>query len=87
VRRSLTRGAVAILATAAVVAAAAGPASAAGSDSKVSRTTTVGVHNTYDPATFAYLAQALDEHPGLIELDVWPDIITRTPARWCSSWS
>jgi hypothetical protein len=77
VRSSLTRRAVAIVAAAAVVAAAATPASAAGSDSKVSRTTTVGVHNTYDPATFSYLAQALDLHPGLIELDVWPDVITR----------
>ncbi|MFI6071449.1 phosphatidylinositol-specific phospholipase C domain-containing protein [Actinoplanes sp. NPDC051343] len=74
---SLTRSAVAVFAAAAVVAAAAAPASAAGPDSKVSRTTTVGIHNTYDPATFGYLAQALDEHPGLIELDVWPDIVTR----------
>jgi hypothetical protein len=76
VRSSLTRGAVAILAAAAVTAAAT-PAMAAGSDTRVSHTTTVGVHNTYDPATFGYLAQALDLHPGLIELDVWPDIITR----------
>jgi hypothetical protein len=76
VRSSLTRGAVAILAAAAVTAAVT-PAMAAGSDTRVSRTTTVGVHNTYDPATFAYLAKALDLHPGLIELDVWPDIITR----------
>lgn len=75
-RSSLIRGGVAVLAAAAIVAAAA-PASAADSGSKVSRTTTVGIHNTYDPATFTYLAQALDEHPGLIELDVWPDIITR----------
>jgi len=43
----------------------------------LSQTTTVGVHNTYDRATFPYLAQALDERPGLIELDVWDDIITR----------
>jgi hypothetical protein len=76
VRRSLTRGALAILAAVAVTAAAT-PALAAGSSTRVSQATTVGVHNTYDPATFAYLAQALDEHPGLIELDVWPDIITR----------
>jgi hypothetical protein len=76
VRRSLTRGALAILAAAAVTAAAT-PALAAGSSTRVSRTTTVGIHNTYDPATFGYLAQALDEHPGLIELDVWPDVITR----------
>ena len=75
-RRSLTRGVLAILATAAVTAAAT-PAFAADSSTRVSQTTTVGIHNTYDPATFAFLAQALDEHPGLIELDVWPDIITR----------
>ncbi|NJC68651.1 hypothetical protein HC031_02760 [Planosporangium thailandense] len=53
------------------------PARAAtGPDDPVSHTTTVGLHNTYDPAAFPYLARALDEHPGLIELDVWPDIIT-----------
>ncbi|BFU45368.1 phosphatidylinositol-specific phospholipase C domain-containing protein [Krasilnikovia sp. MM14-A1004] len=50
---------------------------AAGPESPVSQTTTVGLHNTYDPATFSYLAQALDEHPGMIELDVWVDIVTR----------
>ncbi|WP_373319647.1 phosphatidylinositol-specific phospholipase C domain-containing protein [Rugosimonospora africana] len=61
----------------ALVVAAASPASAAGSGSRFSETTTVGTHNTYDPATFQYLAQALDQHPGLIELDVWDDIFTR----------
>jgi hypothetical protein len=67
----------ATLATVAVLAASTCTAWAAGPDSRFSQTTTVGVHNTYDPATFHYLAQALDEHPGLIELDVWDDIITR----------
>jgi hypothetical protein len=43
----------------------------------VSAATTVGVHNTYEQATYPYLAQALDAHPGLIELDVWDDIFTR----------
>jgi hypothetical protein len=75
VRKSLISGAV--LAVLAATFAGVGPASAADSGSKVSQTTTVGIHNTYDPATFGYLAQALDLHPGLIELDVWPDIITR----------
>lgn len=75
--KTLTRGAVAALAALAVTLTCSGPASAAGSDSRVSQTTTVGVHNTYDPATFGHLAQALDLHPGLIELDVWPDVITR----------
>lgn len=43
----------------------------------VSAVTTVGVHNAYERATYSYLAQSLDAHPGLIELDVWADIITR----------
>jgi hypothetical protein len=77
VRNSLTRGAAAALAALAVTFGSTGPVWAAGPDSLVSQTTTVGVHNTYDPATFSYLAQALDVHPGLIELDVWDDIITR----------
>jgi hypothetical protein len=76
VRKSLTRGTMAALAALAVTFTWTGPAAAADSSSPVSQTTTVGVHNTYDPATFSYLAQALDLHPGLIELDVWPDIIT-----------
>lgn len=67
----------ALTATAVLVVAGASPASAAGTGTKVSQTTTVGVHNTYDPATFGFLAQALDQHPGLIELDVWPDLFTR----------
>ena len=66
-------------ATAAVAAlvASASPAAAADPTSRFSATTTVGTHNTYVPATFPYLAQALDQHPGLIELDVWDDIFTR----------
>ena len=76
-RTSLTRGTVAALAALAVTFAATGPALAAGPDSRVSQTTTVGIHNTYDPATFSYLARALDQRPGLIELDVWDDIVTR----------
>ncbi|ONH50564.1 hypothetical protein CcI49_36920 [Frankia sp. CcI49] len=76
-RRSLTRGAVAALAVIVAVFAGMAPAFAAGSGSRVSQTTTVGIHNTYDPSTFTYLAQALDLRPGLIELDVWPNIITR----------
>ena len=44
---------------------------------RVSAVTTVGVHNTYEPGTYAYLAQALDARPGLIELDVWADVFTR----------
>jgi hypothetical protein len=55
----------------------ADPAGAAGPTSKVSAVTTVGVHNAYERGTYAYLAQALDARPGLIELDVWSNVITR----------
>jgi len=77
VRRFMTRGVAAALAGLVVAVGWGGTARAADAGSKVSQTTTVGVHNTYDPATFSYLAQALDQNPGLIELDVWPDIITK----------
>lgn len=46
-------------------------------DRRVSATTGVGTHNAYEKATYTYLAQSLDARPGLIELDVWPDIFTR----------
>ncbi|MFJ4091348.1 phosphatidylinositol-specific phospholipase C domain-containing protein [Kitasatospora sp. NPDC089913] len=39
--------------------------------------TTVGLHNTYDPAAFRYLAQGLDTGTGMIELDAWPNAITK----------
>ncbi|RVW01359.1 phosphatidylinositol-specific phospholipase C domain-containing protein [Rhodococcus xishaensis] len=34
-------------------------------------TTTVGVHNAYEKATFPYLTDALDAGAALIEIDVW----------------
>jgi len=39
--------------------------------------TTVGLHNTYDPAAFSYLAQSLDTGTGMIELDAWTDTVTK----------
>jgi hypothetical protein len=39
--------------------------------------TTVGIHNTYDPSAFPYLAEALDTGTSMIELDVWDDFITK----------
>ena len=39
--------------------------------------TTVGLHNTYDPGAFPYLAKALDTGTSMIELDVWDDFITK----------
>ena len=77
VRGSLLRGGTAALVALTVVVGISGAARAADSASSVSQTTTVGIHNTYDPATFPYLAQALDQNPGLIELDVWPDVVTK----------
>jgi hypothetical protein len=43
---------------------------------RASETTTVGVHNTYEQATYDYLAHSLDGGAALIELDVWPNIVT-----------
>ncbi|WP_327288077.1 phosphatidylinositol-specific phospholipase C domain-containing protein [Streptomyces sp. NBC_01198] len=55
-----------------------GTASAAGTDElPLSGATTSGLHNTYDPATFSYLAQALDTGTSMIELDVWDDFFTQ----------
>ncbi|WNI18620.1 phosphatidylinositol-specific phospholipase C domain-containing protein [Actinacidiphila sp. ITFR-21] len=68
--------------TACLAFAVAGPgggaASAAGTDSlPLSGATTSGLHNSYDPATFSYLAQALDTGTSMIELDVWDDFFTQ----------
>src|SRR2546429_8743305 len=60
-----------------VVGIHSGPAHA--DEPRQSHTTVVGVHNTYQKATFPYLADALDSGTGLIELDVWADSWTR---RW-----
>ncbi|WP_406142104.1 phosphatidylinositol-specific phospholipase C domain-containing protein [Streptomyces sp. NBC_01089] len=55
-----------------------GGASAADTGSlPLSGATTSGLHNTYDPATFPYLAQSLDTGTSMIELDVWDDIVTK----------
>jgi hypothetical protein len=39
-------------------------------------TTSVGVHNTYAQDAYDYLAQALDSNSSLLELDVWPNVVT-----------
>jgi hypothetical protein len=43
----------------------------------LSGTTTSGIHNTYDPSSFTYLAQGLDTGTSMIELDVWDDVFTQ----------
>lgn len=45
-------------------------------DPGAAHVTTVGVHNTYAKDTYAHLASALDAGAAMIELDVWPDIVT-----------
>ncbi|MEV1290466.1 phosphatidylinositol-specific phospholipase C domain-containing protein [Micromonospora sp. NPDC049679] len=59
-----------------IVLGSAGTAGAADGP-RQSHTTTVGVHNAYQQATFPYLADALDSGAGMIELDVWSDSLTR----------
>lgn len=59
-------------------AGAGGSASAAGPETlPLSGATVSGLHNTYDPAAFPYLARALDTGTSMIELDVWDDFITK----------
>ncbi|MCT9088735.1 Ca2+-dependent phosphoinositide-specific phospholipase C [Streptomyces sp. ASQP_92] len=59
-------------------AGAGGSASAAGPETlPLSGATVSGLHNTYDPAAFPYLARALDSGTSMIELDVWDDFITK----------
>ncbi|GAA3748711.1 phosphatidylinositol-specific phospholipase C domain-containing protein [Streptomyces tremellae] len=60
---------------AALVALLGSPASAADVQQlPYSRSTAVGIHNTYDPAAFPYLADGLDTGAGLIELDTWTNL-------------
>ncbi|KAA2253911.1 hypothetical protein F0L68_32085 [Solihabitans fulvus] len=55
---------------------AAGPAGATTATAPLSQVTGTGVHNTYNPADYGYLAQALDTGTSMIELDAWTDVIT-----------
>jgi hypothetical protein len=67
---------IAFVITALVAGSLVGTTTAGAAPAKISGTTTVGVHNTYDPAAYDYLARALDAGSSLIELDVWPDVFT-----------
>jgi hypothetical protein len=62
--------------TALVAGSVVGATTADADAVRISGTTTVGVHNTYDTAAYDYLARALDAGSALIELDVWPDVFT-----------
>ncbi|MGW2783657.1 phosphatidylinositol-specific phospholipase C domain-containing protein [Streptomyces populi] len=61
-------------------AAGAGGTTASAADTnslQLSGITTSGIHNTYDPGAFTYLAQGLDTGTSMIELDVWDDFFTQ----------
>ena len=77
VRRIIAAAAPLLAATALALAVPAQQADATGpSGLPFSGATTVGLHNTYDPAAFPFLAQALDTGTSLIELDAWTDTVT-----------
>lgn len=59
--------------TAAVTATAATPTATL----TLAQQTVTGVHNTYNPADYPFLAQALDAGTGMIELDTWTDVFTQ----------
>lgn len=62
---------------AAVAAALAAPSSGAAATPTLAQQTVTGVHNTYNPADYPFLAQALDAGTGMIELDTWTDVFTQ----------
>lgn len=79
-RRRLTLGATvaaATLAASALVLPGGTAAADSGTDAlSYAQATGVGLHNTYDPSEFPYLADALDTGTSMIELDVWDDFVT-----------
>ncbi|GAA2022366.1 phosphatidylinositol-specific phospholipase C domain-containing protein [Catenulispora yoronensis] len=72
--RRLASGAAVVGAAALALAAAIVPAAADTGSAKLSATTGVGVHNTYNQAAYPRLANALDSGTSLIELDTWTDV-------------
>jgi calcium-dependent phosphoinositide phospholipase C len=73
----IMRSSTAVLAIGVLIAGSLGTTTTANADpAKLSGTTAVGIHNTYDPAAYSFLAQGLDAGSSLIELDVWPDVFT-----------
>lgn len=42
----------------------------------LAQATVVGVHNTYNPSDYPYLARALDAGASMLELDTWTDVFT-----------
>ncbi|WP_030268458.1 phosphatidylinositol-specific phospholipase C domain-containing protein [Streptomyces sp. NRRL B-24484] len=69
--------AVGLLAAAATLLPAHQSGAATGGGLPFGSATAVGIHNTYDPAAFPFLAQSLDTGTGMIELDAWTDTVTK----------
>ncbi|AUG80722.1 hypothetical protein CFP65_6050 [Kitasatospora sp. MMS16-BH015] len=76
VRRTVAAALLAVAAAAFALPTQQATASGAG-QLPFASATTVGLHNTYDPAAFGYLAQALDTGTSMVELDAWTDIVTK----------
>ncbi|MER5838405.1 hypothetical protein ABT116_49020, partial [Streptomyces sp. NPDC002130] len=71
-RGFLVAGVSAFAAVVSVVSApSAGAETTADRAHSFSETTSVGVHNSYEKATFPYFADALDSGASLLELDLW----------------
>ena len=78
IRRAAALGGTLALTALTVTALSTGPAGAADPATlPLSQVTVTGVHNTYDPAGYPFLAQALDAGTGMVELDTWTDILTQ----------
>ena len=78
IRRAVLLGATLTLSALTVTALTTTPAGALDPNSlPLSEVSVTGVHNTYNPADYPYLAQALDAGTGMIELDTWSDFFTQ----------
>jgi len=66
-----------IIGALALATLAATTTSAAAATPTLAQQTVTGVHNTYNPADYPFLAQALDAGTGMIELDTWTDVFTQ----------
>ncbi|MCO5970077.1 phosphatidylinositol-specific phospholipase C domain-containing protein [Actinoallomurus soli] len=76
-RRCVAVAAAAMLAVALGVGGSVLSARTARADVSLAQTTVVGVHNTYNPDAYPYLAKALDAGASMVELDAWDDVFTR----------
>jgi Phosphoinositide phospholipase C, Ca2+-dependent len=60
-----------------VVSGGVTPAAADTGSAPLSESTVTGIHNTYNPSDYPYLAQALDAGTHMLELDTWDDVFTQ----------